>query len=87
MPSSLYLFFSLWVCWADGGWQLEEVLYHKFVQHPHLRGTLMRTGHADLIFADPDPTLGEGAFQDGINLLGRALVTVRERLRAEEMGI
>ena len=75
------------MCWADGGWQLEEVLYHKFVQHPHLRGTLMRTGHADLIFADPDPTLGEGVRQEGINMLGRALVAVREQLRAEEMDI
>ena len=47
----------------------------------------MRTGHADLIFADPDPTLGEGVRQEGINMLGRALVAVREQLRAEEMDI
>ena len=37
--------------------QLEEVLYHKFVQHPHLRGMLMRTGYAPLVYQEPDASL------------------------------
>ena len=61
--------------------QLEEVLYHKFVQHPHLRGMLMRTGYAPLVYQEPDASLVDAS----VNALGRALVRVRERLREEEL--
>ncbi|EJF62166.1 hypothetical protein BD309DRAFT_962442 [Dichomitus squalens] len=62
---------------------LEEVLYHKFVQHPTLRQMLMSTGGADLVFFDEDTTLGDGKIDQGMNLLGRALMQVRRRLREE----
>ncbi|KAM5542432.1 hypothetical protein V8D89_003891 [Ganoderma adspersum] len=62
---------------------LENVLYTKFVQHATLRQMLMATGGADLVFADPDVVWGDGGIGQGLNLLGRALMQVRARLRAE----
>ncbi|KAI1791096.1 hypothetical protein LXA43DRAFT_452312 [Ganoderma leucocontextum] len=62
---------------------LEEVLYHKFVQHAVLREMLMATGGADLVFEDPDVVWGDGAIGQGLNLLGGALMQVRSRLREE----
>ncbi|KAM5542427.1 hypothetical protein V8D89_003886 [Ganoderma adspersum] len=62
---------------------LESVLYHKFVQRAALRGMLMETGGADLVFADPDVVWGDGDMGQGLNLIGRALMQVRARLREE----
>ncbi len=53
------------------------------VQGPDLRLMLMQTGHADIVFSDPDTTWGDGQIGQGQNLLGNALMDVRERLRAE----
>ena len=61
------------------------MLYTKFVQHATLRALLMSTGDADLVFSDPDTTLGDGGIGQGLNLLGRALMDVRTRLREEEV--
>ena len=72
-----------WLTTCDWGGQLETVLYHKFVQHAGLREMLMATGGADLVFADPDVVWGDGGIGQGLNLLGRALMQVRARLRAE----
>ena len=63
--------------------QLEEVLYHKMMQHPDLRSLLMQTGRADIVFSDPDTRMGDGQIGQGLNMLGNALMNVRERLRAE----
>jgi ribA/ribD-fused uncharacterized protein len=61
-----------------------EVLYLKFRQHPNLRDLLLNTGRADIIYAEPsDAFWGEGVAGQGTNQLGKALVGVRERLRAE----
>lgn len=63
---------------------MEDVLYMKFKQHPSLRTLLLRTGLADLIYADAnDAYWGHGPLGDGVNELGKALMRVRERLRAE----
>ena len=44
----------------------------------------MDTGTADIIYAEAtDPYWGEGPAGQGSNELGRAIVRVRERLRAE----
>ena len=64
--------------------QLEEVLYHKFVQHAGLREMLMATGGADLVFADPDVVWGDGRVGQGLIPLSRALVQVRARVTREE---
>lgn len=70
--------------------QMEEVLWHKFSQHPDLRTMLLKTGHSHLVYADPqDPYWGSGAQYGqagdyhGSNYLGKLLEKVRERLRAE----
>ena len=63
--------------------QLEEALYHKFIQHPALRAILLSTGSADLVFFDEDTVFGDGKIDQGLNLLGRALMQVRARLREE----
>ncbi|EGO28034.1 hypothetical protein SERLADRAFT_347359 [Serpula lacrymans var. lacrymans S7.9] len=65
----------------------EEVLYHKFKQHPDLRSLLLNTGIADLVYADAHTYWGEGPLGDGANELGKALVRVRDKLRAEGYGI
>ncbi|KAI0355486.1 DUF1768-domain-containing protein [Trametes cingulata] len=62
---------------------LDEALYAKFIQHPHLRATLLSTGDADLVLSDTDDFWGEGPIGRGANHLGRALQRVRDRLRAE----
>ncbi|KAI9057682.1 DUF1768-domain-containing protein, partial [Trametes sanguinea] len=62
---------------------LDEVMYHKFMQNQRLRSLLLQTGDRDLIFADQDQFWGEGALGQGLNHLGRSLMRVRDRLRAE----
>ncbi|PCH40759.1 hypothetical protein WOLCODRAFT_162519 [Wolfiporia cocos MD-104 SS10] len=64
--------------------KMDECLYQKMVQHPVLRRLLLSTGLADLVYADlNDATLGDGPLGRGANELGKALMRVRERLRAE----
>ncbi|EMD40329.1 hypothetical protein CERSUDRAFT_91044 [Gelatoporia subvermispora B] len=63
---------------------LDEVLYNKFRQHPALQGMLMNTGGAEIVYAEAaDSFLGDGPLGQGANELGKALMRVRERLRAE----
>lgn len=63
---------------------MEEVLYLKFTQHPDLRTLLMGTGVANLVYVDPkDHFWGDGALGQGANELGKALVRVRDQLRAD----
>lgn len=62
---------------------MEEVLYLKFKQHPTLRALLLRTGLADIIYADANLYWGHGRAGEGQNELGKALVRLRERLRQE----
>lgn len=62
---------------------MDEVLYHKFVQHPELRKLLLSTEGAEIIFSSQqDDYWGDGGV-GGINELGKCLVRVRERLRDE----
>ena len=53
------------------------------MQYPDLRAMLLQTGHADLVFSDPDTYWGDGQIGQGSNKIGIALMSVRERLRAE----
>ena len=63
---------------------MEEALYLKFRQHPELRSLLMGTGNAELVYAETkDSFWGEGRSGEGKNELGKALVRVRDKLRAE----
>lgn len=56
----------------------------KVKQHPDLRTLLLSTGDARIIYTDPADTYwGSGMQGEGNNELGKALVRVRERLRAE----
>ncbi|KAF8626736.1 hypothetical protein AX17_006501 [Amanita inopinata Kibby_2008] len=62
---------------------MEDVLYMKFAQHDSLRRSLLDTGQAPLVYSDPnDGYWGEGPVGQGTNELGKALVRVRDRLRA-----
>jgi hypothetical protein len=64
--------------------QMEDVLYIKFKQHPSLRTLLLRTGLADIVYADAnDSYWGHGPLGEGANELGKALMRVRDKLRAE----
>ena len=53
------------------------------MQYPDLRAMLLQTGHADLVFSDPDTYWGDGQIGQGANKIGVALMNVRERLRDE----
>ncbi|EKM59916.1 uncharacterized protein PHACADRAFT_250716 [Phanerochaete carnosa HHB-10118-sp] len=63
---------------------MDEVLFHKFKQHPHLQQILLGTGDLSLqFFAQQDNFWGDGPLGQGANHLGKALERVRERLRNE----
>ncbi|KAG1752408.1 uncharacterized protein EDB91DRAFT_1044509 [Suillus paluster] len=62
---------------------MEDVLYLKFKQHPHLRSLLLRTHLADIVYADPNLYWGQGPSGEGSNELGRALMRIRDRLHAD----
>lgn len=64
---------------------MDEVIYEKLLQHPHLRAMLLDTGLAEILFADADLFWGEGAVGDGANELGQSLMRVRDRFRAEDI--
>jgi predicted NAD-dependent protein-ADP-ribosyltransferase YbiA (DUF1768 family) len=62
---------------------MDDVLYLKFRQHGELRALLLRTYPAKLIYVESlDPFWGDGAGA-GLNELGKSLMRVRERFRAE----
>ncbi|KAH8100871.1 hypothetical protein BXZ70DRAFT_907037 [Cristinia sonorae] len=62
---------------------MEEVLWHKFNQHPELKRELLATGNANIIFdSREDVRWGVGSDGRGRNELGRALEKVRSRLRS-----
>ncbi|KAJ8596726.1 DUF1768-domain-containing protein [Rhizopogon salebrosus TDB-379] len=62
---------------------MEDVLYLKFIQHPDLRVLLLNTGLSDLVYVDYNAYWGDGPTGTGSNELGKALVRVRERIRAD----
>ncbi|THH29605.1 hypothetical protein EUX98_g4582 [Antrodiella citrinella] len=64
--------------------KMEEVLWHKFNQHPDLKRELLDTKDAELIFdAREDIRWGIGSDGRGRNDLGKALERVRSRLRSD----
>jgi len=65
---------------------MDDVLYLKFRQHGDLRGLLLNTYPAKLIYVESgDQFWGDGA-GIGMNELGKSLMRVRERLRIEGGG-
>ena len=68
--------------------QMDDVLLLKFQQHADLRTKLIATGDARIIYTDPrDSFWGSGGTDEtGRNFLGKALVTVREKLRMENLS-
>lgn len=67
---------------------MEEALLLKFQQHADLRAKLIGTENAHIIYADPnDAFWGCGPDGMGKNLLGQALVSVREALNVQNMSL
>ncbi|KLO07909.1 hypothetical protein SCHPADRAFT_835983 [Schizopora paradoxa] len=67
--------------------KLDDVLHRKFVQHMELRNLLLNTGFSEIIYRDPsDLFWGSGPSGEGENNLGKALMSVRERLRRDMSG-
>lgn len=61
---------------------MDEVLLHKFRQHPALKAELLGTGNAELVEdSHRDAFWGVGKNGKGRNELGKALVRLRERFR------
>ncbi len=57
----------------------------KFTQHDELRAMLLGTGEAKLVeHTADDAHWGDGGDGTGKNMLGRILMEVREKLRAED---
>lgn len=66
---------------------MEKVLYQKFIQHPPLCSLLLSTGMAELVYGEiTDRFWGGGVMDQGLNMLGKALMSVRDRLRAEGLA-
>ena len=66
---------------------MDEVLYLKFRQHGELRALLLGTYPAELIYVESgDAFWGDGP-GNGLNELGKSLMRVRERFRAEGGGM
>lgn len=64
---------------------MREAVTAKFTQHDELRAILLATGEAKLIeHTTNDAYWGDGGDGSGRNMLGRTLMEVRERLRAQE---
>ncbi|EGN95185.1 hypothetical protein SERLA73DRAFT_187512 [Serpula lacrymans var. lacrymans S7.3] len=67
--------------------KMDETLYHKFTQHNDLLAELMGTGNAELVEdSAKDAFWGIGADGRGRNELGKSLMRLRKRLRAESGG-
>ncbi|CCM03340.1 uncharacterized protein FIBRA_05469 [Fibroporia radiculosa] len=67
--------------------KMDEILYQKMIQYPTLRAVLLSTDIADLVFNDRNDNFwGDGPLGQGANQLGKALVRLRERLKAEGFG-
>ncbi|KJA29703.1 hypothetical protein HYPSUDRAFT_230030 [Hypholoma sublateritium FD-334 SS-4] len=67
---------------------MEQALFLKFQQHKDLRRKLVGTEDAHIIYADTnDAFWGNGPNEMGQNLLGQALVNVRETLHVEELSM
>ncbi|KAI0065856.1 DUF1768-domain-containing protein [Artomyces pyxidatus] len=63
---------------------MDTVLHQKFRQHGELRKLLLDTTPAELIYSEEsDHFWGDGPAGSGSNELGKALMRVRDRLRAE----
>ncbi|KIO19863.1 hypothetical protein M407DRAFT_82247 [Tulasnella calospora MUT 4182] len=62
---------------------MDVVLEHKFTQHPKLMDELLKTGDAKLVedARDKDGFWGNGADGKGLNHLGYALMSLRERYK------
>ncbi|KAF9480696.1 DUF1768-domain-containing protein [Pholiota conissans] len=64
--------------------KMEEVLLNKFKQHADLRVLLMSTGDGRIVYEDAnDSYWGVDMTGQGENHLGKALFSVREKLRSE----
>ena len=61
---------------------MERVLRAKFVQHRSAQSLLLSTGQKRLVEDSPvDSVWGSGRNNDGENLLGKALMKLRDELR------
>lgn len=64
---------------------MREAVLAKFEQHPTLLGLLLSTGDAEIIeHTKNDAYWGDGGDGSGLNMLGRILMEVRQRLGGGE---
>jgi len=67
---------------------MKKALRAKFTQHKDLKKILLETGDAELIENAPkDYQWGCGSKGTGLNLLGKALMDIREELNGEDVEI
>ena len=62
---------------------MDEVLYLKFRQHSDLRALLLGTYPAELIYVESGDVFWADGAGAGLNELGKSLMRVRDRFRAE----
>lgn len=63
---------------------MREAVLAKFSQHPELRSLLLSTGDAEIVeHTERDRYWGDGGDGSGKNVLGRILMEVRDKMRAD----
>ena len=66
---------------------MRQALYAKFTQHPEIQTILLETGDEEIVEnTTKDHYWGIGSSGTGLNMLGKLLVELRERLRTELEG-
>ncbi|GJE88668.1 NADAR family protein [Phanerochaete sordida] len=63
---------------------MDAILEAKFLQHQELYQLLLSTGNSELVYAHPtDHFWGYSEYMSGLNELGKALMRLREKLKAQ----
>ena len=59
-----------------------EIVYNaRFESNAHYKDLLLKTGEVPLIFKSDDPLLGIGSQENGLNLAGKVLMSIRANFR------
>lgn len=64
-----------------------DVLYNIIPKSGAMKQYLLATGNKKIVFHDPDPILGDGLDYSGLNLYGKRLMEIREKLKESKQTV